>query len=123
MDLEHPLNPEDLQKIEKEMERIVSENLPIVRKEVSRDEAIKTFEEVGDPYKLELIRDLPEDSVITIYEQGEFFDLCRGPHVPSTGKIKVFKLMNVAGAYWRVTAKQNAAAYLRYSFCEKGSAG
>ncbi|MCM3205518.1 MULTISPECIES: threonine--tRNA ligase [Paenibacillus] len=105
MDLEHPLNPEDLQKIEKEMERIVSENLPIVRKEVSRDEAIKTFEEVGDPYKLELIRDLPEDSVITIYEQGEFFDLCRGPHVPSTGKIKVFKLMNVAGAYWRGDSK------------------
>ncbi|GAB1155929.1 MULTISPECIES: threonine--tRNA ligase [unclassified Paenibacillus] len=105
MDLEHPLNPEDLQKIEKEMERIVSENLPIVRKEVSRAEAIKTFEEVGDPYKLELIRDLPEDSVITIYEQGEFFDLCRGPHVPSTGKIKVFKLMNVAGAYWRGDSK------------------
>ncbi|WP_433708453.1 threonine--tRNA ligase [Paenibacillus illinoisensis] len=105
MDLEHPLNPEDLQKIEKEMERIVSENLPIVRKEVSRDEAIKTFEEVGDPYKLELIRDLPEDSIITIYEQGEFFDLCRGPHVPSTGKIKVFKLMNVAGAYWRGDSK------------------
>ncbi|WP_337035247.1 threonine--tRNA ligase [Paenibacillus illinoisensis] len=105
MDLEHPLNPEDLQKIEKEMERIVSENLPIVRKEVSRAEAIKTFEEVGDPYKLELIRDLSEDSVITIYEQGEFFDLCRGPHVPSTGKIKVFKLMNVAGAYWRGDSK------------------
>ncbi|MFS0870131.1 threonine--tRNA ligase [Paenibacillus xylanilyticus] len=105
MDLEHPLNPEDLQKIEKEMERIVNENLPIVRKEVSREDAIKTFEEVGDPYKLELIRDLPEDSVITIYEQGEFFDLCRGPHVPSTSKIKVFKLMNVAGAYWRGDSK------------------
>ncbi|KAF4325413.1 hypothetical protein G195_000887 [Phytophthora kernoviae 00238/432] len=105
MDLEQPLNPEDLQKIEKEMERIVNENLPIVRKEVSRAEAIKIFEEVGDPYKLELIRDLPQDSVITIYEQGEFFDLCRGPHVPSTSKIKVFKLMNVAGAYWRGDSK------------------
>lgn len=105
MDLEHALNPEDLQKIEKEMERIVNENLPIVRKEVSREDAIKTFEEVGDPYKLELIRDLPADSVITIYEQGEFFDLCRGPHVPSTSKIKVFKLMNVAGAYWRGDSK------------------
>ncbi|KQY83916.1 threonine--tRNA ligase [Paenibacillus sp. Root52] len=105
MDLEQPLNPEDLQKIEKEMERIVNENLPIVRKEVSRADAIKTFEEVGDPYKLELIRALPEDSVITIYEQGEFFDLCRGPHVPSTSKIKVFKLMNVAGAYWRGDSK------------------
>lgn len=105
MDLEHPLNPEDLQKIEKEMERIVNENLPIVRKEVSRAEAIKIFNEVGDPYKLELINALPEDSVITIYEQGEFFDLCRGPHVPSTSKIKVFKLMNVAGAYWRGDSK------------------
>ncbi|MBB6021335.1 threonyl-tRNA synthetase [Paenibacillus sp. JGP012] len=105
MDLEHPLNPEDLQKIEKEMERIVNENLPIVRKEVSREEAINIFNEVGDPYKLELINALPEDSVITIYEQGEFFDLCRGPHVPSTSKIKVFKLMNVAGAYWRGDSK------------------
>ncbi|WP_091154441.1 threonine--tRNA ligase [Paenibacillus sp. 453mf] len=105
MDLEHGLNPEDLLKIEKEMERIVNENLPIVRKEVSREEALRIFDEVGDPYKLELIRDLPEDSIISIYEQGEFFDLCRGPHVPSTGKIKVFKLMNVAGAYWRGDSK------------------
>lgn len=101
MDLEHPLNPEDLQKIEKEMERIVGENLPITRREVSRQEAVAIFTELGDPYKLELIRDLPEDSVISIYDQGEFFDLCRGPHVPSTGKIKVFKLLSVAGAYWR----------------------
>jgi threonyl-tRNA synthetase len=105
MDLEHALNPEDLLKIEKEMERIVGENLPITRKEVRREEALSIFTEVGDPYKLELIRDLPEDSVISIYEQGEFFDLCRGPHVPSTGKLKVFKLMNVAGAYWRGDSK------------------
>ncbi|MFB5760328.1 threonine--tRNA ligase [Paenibacillus medicaginis] len=105
MDLEHALNPEDLLKIEKEMERISGENLPITRKEVSRAEALSIFTEVGDPYKLELIRDLPEDSVISIYEQGEFFDLCRGPHVPSTGKLKVFKLMNVAGAYWRGDSK------------------
>lgn len=101
MDLEHPLNPEDLQKIEKEMERIIGENLPISRREVSREEALAMFTELGDPYKLELIRDLAEDSVISIYDQGEFFDLCRGPHVPSTGKIKVFKLLSVAGAYWR----------------------
>lgn len=101
MDLEHPLNPEDLQKIEKEMERIIGENLPIVRRQVSREEAVAIFTELGDPYKLELIRDLPADSVISIYDQGEFFDLCRGPHVPSTGKIKVFKLLSVAGAYWR----------------------
>lgn len=101
MDLEHPINPEDLQKIEKEMERIIGENLLITRREVSREEAVAIFTELGDPYKLELIRDLPEDSVISIYDQGEFFDLCRGPHVPSTGKIKVFKLLSVAGAYWR----------------------
>ena len=105
MDLEHSLNPEDLQKIEKEMERIVNENLPIVRKEVSREEALALFGELGDPYKLELIRDLPEDSIISLYEQGEFVDLCRGPHVPSTSKLKVFKLMNVAGAYWRGDSK------------------
>ncbi|MGF7046660.1 threonyl-tRNA synthetase [Paenibacillus sp. DS2015] len=105
MDLEHPLNPEDLQKIEKEMERIINENLPITRKEISREEALQIFGELGDPYKLELINNLPEDSIISMYEQGEFFDLCRGPHVPSTSKIKIFKLMNVAGAYWRGDSK------------------
>lgn len=105
MDLEHPLNPEDLQKIEKEMERIIGENLPIVRREVSREEALQIFGELGDPYKIELINNLPEDSIISMYDQGEFFDLCRGPHLPSTGKIKVFKLMNVAGAYWRGDSK------------------
>ncbi|GAB6988382.1 threonine--tRNA ligase [Paenibacillus pini] len=105
MDLEHPLNPEDLQKIEKEMERIINENLPITRKEVSRAEALALFTEMADPYKIELIEALPEDSVISLYEQGEFVDLCRGPHLPSTSKIKVFKLMNVAGAYWRGDSK------------------
>ncbi len=105
MDLEHPLNPEDLQKIEKEMERIIGENLPITRKEVSREEALQIFGDLGDPYKIELINNLPEDSIISMYDQGEFFDLCRGPHLPSTGKIKVFKLMNVAGAYWRGDSK------------------
>ncbi|WP_028592318.1 threonine--tRNA ligase [Paenibacillus massiliensis] len=105
MDLKHSLNIEDLHRIEKEMKRIAEENLPIVRKEVSREEAIKLFTELGDPYKLELIQDLPEDSIISLYEQGEFVDLCRGPHVPSTGRLKVFKLMNVAGAYWRGDSK------------------
>ncbi|OPA76703.1 threonine--tRNA ligase [Paenibacillus selenitireducens] len=105
IDMEHSLNPEDLAKIEKEMERIVNENLPIRRREVSRDEALKIYTELDDNLKLELIRDLPEDSVITIYDQGEFFDLCRGPHVPSTGRIKAFKLLSVAGAYWRGDSK------------------
>ncbi|MFW5435530.1 threonine--tRNA ligase [Paenibacillus apiarius] len=101
IDMDVSLTPEDLPKIEKEMERIVSENLPIRRRVVSREEALRIYNEIGDELKVELISDLPEDSVITIYDQGEFFDLCRGPHVPSTGKIKVFKLLNLAGAYWR----------------------
>ncbi|UZJ80341.1 threonine--tRNA ligase [Fictibacillus sp. KU28468] len=101
IDLQEALTPEDLPRIEKEMKKIVSENLPIIRKEVTREEAIAIFEGIDDHLKLELIRDLPEDAVITIYEQGEFFDLCRGPHLPSTGKIKSFKLMSISGAYWR----------------------
>lgn len=105
IDMETPVSSEDFARIEKEMERIVQENLPVTRREVSREEALRIYTEQDDPLKLELIRDLPEDSVITIYEQGEFFDLCRGPHVPSTGKIKVFKLLSLAGAYWRGDSK------------------
>lgn len=105
IDMEHSLNPEDLAKIEKEMEKIVQENLPIRRRVVSREEALGIYTELQDHLKLELIRDLPEDSVITIYDQGEFFDLCRGPHLPSTGRIKAFKLLSVAGAYWRGDSK------------------
>ncbi|MBA2937328.1 threonine--tRNA ligase [Paenibacillus sp. CGMCC 1.16610] len=101
IDIEKPLSIDDLAAIEKEMEKIIQENLPIVRRVVSRREAVMTFEELEEPLKLELIRELPEDVLITIYDQGEFFDLCRGPHLPSTGRIKAFKLMNVAGAYWR----------------------
>ncbi|MCM3338054.1 threonine--tRNA ligase [Paenibacillus sp. MER TA 81-3] len=101
IDMDISLTPEDLPKIEKEMERIVSENLPIRRRVVSREEALRIYNEIGDELKVDLISDLPEDSVITIYDQGEFFDLCRGPHLPSTGKIKVFKLLSLAGAYWR----------------------
>lgn len=99
MDLEVSITPEDLPKIEKEMKKIISENLEIVRKEVSRDEAKELF--AGDEYKQELIDAIPADEKVTIYEQGEFFDLCRGVHVPSTGKIKEFKLLSIAGAYWR----------------------
>ncbi len=93
------VSEEDFPAIEKEMKKIVKENLPIERKVMSRAEALEFFS--YDPYKVELIQDLPEDEVITAYTQGEFTDLCRGPHVPSTGKIKVFKLLSVAGAYWR----------------------
>ncbi|MGG0236982.1 threonine--tRNA ligase [Bacillus rhizoplanae] len=101
IDMEEAITVEDFSKIEKEMQKIVNENLEIVRHEVPRAEALRRYEEIGDELKLELINDLPEDAVISIYEQGEFFDLCRGVHLPSTGKIKVFKLLSVAGAYWR----------------------
>lgn len=101
IDMEEAITVEDFKKIEKEMQKIVNENLEIVRHEVPRAEALRRFEEIGDELKLDLINDLPEDAIISIYEQGEFFDLCRGVHLPSTGKIKVFKLLSVAGAYWR----------------------
>lgn len=99
IDVEEAITPDHLKKIEKEMKKIVSENLEVVRKEVSREEAKKLFGD--DPYKQELIAAIPEDEKVTIYKQGEFFDLCRGVHVPSTNKIKAFQLLNVAGAYWR----------------------
>jgi threonyl-tRNA synthetase len=101
IDLEESLSPEDLPVIEKEMKKIINENLDVVRKEVSRNEAVQMYKEIGDEYKLELIEAIPEDETVTIYEQGEFFDLCRGVHVPSTGKLKEFKLLSIAGAYWR----------------------
>ena len=101
IDIEKPLSSEDLAAIEAEMNKVIQENLPVKRREVSREEAAELFSQLEEPLKLELIRDLPEDSVITLYEQGEFIDLCRGPHLPSTGRIKAFKLQHVAGAYWR----------------------
>lgn len=99
--MDETITPEDLPKIEKEMQRIIDENLEIVRKEVSREEAKRLFSEIGDDLKLELIDDIPEGETVSIYEQGEFFDLCRGVHVPSTSKIKAFKLLSISGAYWR----------------------
>ena len=101
IDMEKRLTDEDLRDIEKEMERIVKQNLPMVRKEISRADALKLFEEKGQNYKVELINDLPEDALISLYEQGDFVDLCAGPHVVSTGKVKAVKLQSVAGAYWR----------------------
>jgi threonyl-tRNA synthetase len=101
MDLEQSLTPEDLKLIEKEMAKIVKENIEVVREEVSRNDAIQIYKEIGDEYKLELIEAIPEDETVTLYKQGDFFDLCRGVHVPSTGKIKEFKLLSIAGAYWR----------------------
>ncbi|MBU7593807.1 threonine--tRNA ligase [Metabacillus halosaccharovorans] len=105
IDMEQAITPEDLPVIEKEMKKIVNENLEIVRKEVSREEAQRRYEEIQDPLKLELLEAIPVGEAVSIYEQGEFFDLCRGVHLPSTGKIKEFKLLSVAGAYWRGDSK------------------
>lgn len=96
-----PFTPEDLAAIEKRMAEIAKRDVPILRKEIARDAAINYFNELGEHYKAELIAAIPADQVVSLYEQGNFTDLCRGPHVPSTAKLKVFKLMKVAGAYWR----------------------
>lgn len=98
-DVKEPFTPEDLEKITAEMESIIKAGRPFVRKEISRDEALKLF--ADEPYKVELIQDLPEGEVISIYEEGNFVDLCRGPHLDHTGKIKAFKLLKSSGAYWR----------------------
>ena len=105
IDMDKQLGEADLKDIEKEMKKIVKENLKLERKEVSRADALKMFEEMGESYKVELINDLPEDALITLYTQGEFTDLCAGPHVVSTGKVKALKLQSVAGAYWRGSEK------------------
>ncbi|HEX3014911.1 MAG TPA: threonine--tRNA ligase, partial [Desulfobacteria bacterium] len=104
-DSEHTFTPEDLVKIEQEMARIVKDNYAFERSEVAREEAIEFFADRGEIYKVELIRDLPADAVISMYRQGDFVDLCAGPHVPATGKVKAVKLMSVAGAYWRGSEK------------------
>ena len=101
IDSPEPITAEDLLAIEKEMKKIINENIEIVRHDVSRAQAFDMFKSIDDEYKLELLEAIPEDEQVSIYEQGEFFDLCRGVHVPSTGKLKEFKLLSIAGAYWR----------------------
>lgn len=93
--------PDDLDKIQKRMEEIVKQDLPVEREEISRDAGIDMFRDMGEIYKAEILEDIPKDEVLSVYRQGDFVDLCRGPHVPSTGKLKAFKLMKLAGAYWR----------------------
>ena len=105
IDSEHVFTPEDLTAIEKEMAKIVKQNLPLVRSEVPRKDALTRFAAENEIYKVELINDLPEDAVISLYTQGDFTDLCAGPHCPSTGRVKAFKLMSLAGAYWRGNEK------------------
>lgn len=105
-DKPEPFTLDDLGRIEEEMRKIVAEDLPIVREEISRDEAVQLFQKLDEPYKLELIEDLPDEEVVSIYRQGEFVDLCRGPHLASTGQLRAFKLLSVAGAYWRGDEKR-----------------
>ncbi len=100
-DIKTPFSPEDLEKIEKKMAELVKADLPYARKEVSKEEALEFFHQQGEEYKVELLSDIPDGEMITEYQQGSFIDLCRGPHIPSTGKIKAFKLLNTAGAYWK----------------------
>ena len=105
LDSEHVFTPEDLAAIEKEMAKIVKANTPLVRSELSRADALAMFAKMEEPYKVELINDLPEDAIISIYQQGDFLDLCAGPHCPTTGRVKAFKLQSIAGAYWRGNEK------------------
>lgn len=114
-------NPEDFEKIEKEMKKIVKENLPIEKFELPREEAIKFMEEKNEPYKVELINDLPEDAVISFYKQGEFTDLCAGPHLMSTKPVKAVKIMSVAGAYWRGSEKNKMLSRLYATAYTKAS--
>ena len=120
-DVDEPFTPDDLVLIEKEMAKIVEEKLPLERFELPREEAIKFMAERGEPYKVELIEDLPEDAVISFYKQGDFVDLCAGPHVENTGKVKNFKLMSIAGAYWRGSEKNKMLQRIYGTAFEKKS--
>jgi threonyl-tRNA synthetase len=102
-DFDRAFTPQDLEKIEKRVSEIIEQDLPFIRKEVSKEEAIKTFQEMGESYKVEHLAELPDR--VSLYRQGTFLDLCEGPHLPSTGRIKAFKLLNVSGTYWRGDAR------------------
>src|SRR5690606_9006037 len=100
-----PFTPEDLAAIEAKMAELARKDETVVREEWDRDEAVKFFDSIGEKYKAEIIASIPSNEKISLYREGDFIDLCRGPHVPSTGRLKVFKLMKVAGAYWRGDSK------------------
>src|SRR5436853_3670573 len=104
-ELPSPIHEEDLPRIEARMQEISARDLALVRKELPRADSLALVESMHQPYKVELINDLPEDETISFYEQGDWIDLCRGPHVPSTGELKHFKLLHTAGAYWRGSEK------------------
>jgi threonyl-tRNA synthetase len=113
---ERPFTTEDLAKIEKRMEELAAKDTPVVRSLMSRPEAVKLFEEMGEQYKVEIISSINTDQDLSFYRQADFIDLCRGPHVPSLGKLKAFKLMKVAGAYWRGDSN-NAMLQRIYGTC------
>ncbi len=116
IDFKSQVTPEDLPKIEAEMQRIIKVNFPIVRSEISKKDAIKLMKKNDEPYKVEILEGIPDDQTVTIYTQGEFFDLCRGPHLKSTGLIKAFKLTKLAGAYWRGDSKNKMLTRI-YGVC------
>ncbi len=116
-----PITQQDLAKIESEMKNIIKSDLPIERLVYSKREAVKIFKDFSEPYKIELINDLPAGSVISFYKQGDFMDLCRGPHLPSTGKIKAFKLTSITGAYWRGNEKNKMLTRIYGTAFEKKS--
>jgi len=120
-DVDTPFTPEDLQSIEAEMRKIVKEDYALERFELPRDEAVRLMEERGEPYKVELIRDLPEGEAISFYRQGEFVDLCAGPHAPRTGRVKALKLLNATGAYWRGDSSKKMLARVYGTAFEKSS--
>lgn len=121
LDSDHVFSQEDFAAIEKEMSKIAKENIPLVKKVLPRDEALQYFKDKGQDYKVMLIEDLPEEETISLYEQGDFTDLCAGPHLKSTGKVKTFKLMTVAGAYWRGDSKNKMLQriYATAFFCKE----
>ena len=116
-----PITRDDLAKIENEMKDIIKSDMPIERLVYSRQDALKIFKNFSEPYKVELINDLPKDSVISFYKQGDFMDLCRGPHLPSTGRIKAFKLTSITGAYWRGNEKNKMLTRIYGTAFEKKS--
>ncbi len=121
IDFKTPISQDDLAKIEEEMNRIIKCNFPVERFELSREKAIALMEKFDEPYKVQLIKELPEDSVISFYKQGDFTDLCRGPHLPSTGLIKAFKLTSVTGAYWKGNSKNKMLTRIYGTAFEKKS--
>ncbi len=121
IDFKTPITMEDFGKIEDEMRKIIKSDLPIERQELPRAEAIKLMKRFKEPYKVQLIEDLPDEETISFYKQGAFIDLCRGPHLPSTGKIKAFKLMSLTGAYWRGDSKNKMLTRIYGTAFEKKS--